>query len=148
MEEKTYCIGDVSFRRPGCGWVREPFYTPTGDNRVELLKRLYNDEDLGGWEPFVRGKGYVFWWQVNWDTAGKRITVSEEILTYMRGRWAVYRHAIESVAKEMMEKHGRKHAFDLACINGCTSMREEHATNERFWNHVASFILYVLEPEK
>lgn len=61
-------IGAVVFRRD------DKYQILMGTGRVNMLRRFYHQKDLGAYEPFVFGHGTITHDEVNWDTAGKRVT--------------------------------------------------------------------------
>ncbi len=72
---RTFPIGAVSFQMKDCGiWA-----DLTGPPRVEVLQKFYRkqpviDVTLGELVPFVFGHGPITWDQVDWYTAGERVT--------------------------------------------------------------------------
>ena len=60
---RQFSIGDVQAMK-----------STTGDERVELLRQFYRGRQLFGARFFVQGVGFIRRDQVNWDTAGERVT--------------------------------------------------------------------------
>ena len=73
--DRTFPIGAVSFKVKDDGiWA-----DLMGPPRVEALQKLYRkqpvmDATLGELVPYVFGYGPITWDQVNWETAGVRVT--------------------------------------------------------------------------
>ncbi len=66
-----YTIGSVTFSKVGQSWKN----APCGDQRIALLRKFYRGEDLGEYTAIVLDpRRQIKWCQVNWDTAGKRVT--------------------------------------------------------------------------
>lgn len=69
-----YTIGDVLFRDT-CE-QRVPMLL--GDPRVAMLRKFYQRQDLGNFEPYVMGAGVISWDDVVWESAWARVTLGEE----------------------------------------------------------------------
>lgn len=73
--DRTFPIGAVSFKSK----VSHRWTDLMGPSRVEALRKFYHKRRImdpvhGELEPFVFGYGPIMWDQVNWDTAGARVT--------------------------------------------------------------------------
>ena len=67
-----HSIGAVSFRLIGLPYDPNP---PLGQLRVDLLRAFYRHKPTAPYEPYLpEGARLVTQEEINWDTAGPRVT--------------------------------------------------------------------------
>ncbi len=125
---KVFSIGAVTFKMKDSGiWA-----DLMGPPRIEALQKFYRkqsviDVTLGELVPFVFGHGPITWDQVNWDTAGARVTA------VLKGEDTCYDKA-KKAANTKCRELGYKDLADIGHQTGGDYSHPDMAQVRKVWS--------------